>query len=647
MSLRIKTWILAASSIVLIPLVLLLIWGFEYSQREERDRVEAEVHYQLSQLVDKINERLAVSVQALQTLGNSEAAYKKDWAALHESARRVAATNDFYAAITLVDANNQLVFVTNMPYGKKTFNTNHVELVREAFETRMPNVSGVFKVPISEHFLVAVSVPLYSDGEVTHVIRMILRTETISQLLEQQALPQGWIAAIADRDGQILARNVASSDFVGKPGSTTFQAAIKRNDQLIYRGVSLEGVPDTSMVMPVFRGYWFAAVAVPDAILEQSYRRKTFVVGTVILLVCLWGFAVSRVMSSFISKEAMALERVVETGRHDITPARPFQIAELAKVYERYQEVSRRETIAQSSLVTATLEKDEITDLYDHAPCGYHSLDASGVVVRMNQTELNWIGYTRDQVLGKHFMEFISEASREVFKANFPKFLAQGHIENLEFELLRSDGTVLPVSISGTMIRDQHGVPVLSRSTVFDITERKKLEKHLEALSNSDALTGLPNRRRFYEVATTEVERSKRHQNPLALAMLDIDHFKKINDQHGHPMGDLVLKNLAAVSRSALRQIDMLARYGGEEFVILMPHTDRSQAMDVLDRLRETLQAQQLRSDAGAPVSYTISIGTTQLQAGDTDIDAMLKRADDALYAAKRSGRNQVWADPS
>ena len=178
---------------------------------------------------------------------------------------------------------------------------------------------------------------------------------------------------------------------------------------------------------------------------------------------------------------------------------------------------------------------------------------------------------------------------------------------------------------------------LLERLSAQSFTYRARLQ--LEA--STDALTGLHNRRAFESGMVREMERARRMKVPLSLAIIDIDFFKRINDQHGHDVGDVVLRQVSQTLQAHIRKSDLLARIGGEEFALVMLGTQPPGAWVVLERLRLAVQA--LRMPAGAQeIGCTISIGITDRVESDVDWPMLYKRADQALYAAKESGRNRV-----
>jgi diguanylate cyclase (GGDEF)-like protein len=149
------------------------------------------------------------------------------------------------------------------------------------------------------------------------------------------------------------------------------------------------------------------------------------------------------------------------------------------------------------------------------------------------------------------------------------------------------------------------------------------------------------NRRSFDNAYARELQRTKRAKNHLFVMLLDIDHFKKINDQYGHAAGDQALKQLVSICKSTLRKTDVLARIGGEEFAILSPADDAAEAMTMAERLRENVMAITVAAAAGV-FSFTASIGVAEADPGENTSTGVLARADQALYEAKRSGRNRV-----
>ena len=179
-----------------------------------------------------------------------------------------------------------------------------------------------------------------------------------------------------------------------------------------------------------------------------------------------------------------------------------------------------------------------------------------------------------------------------------------------------------------------------------DVTERKSTGDEIRRLLITDQLTGVSNRARFYELAEAEFARWKRFRQPLSALMIDIDHFKRINDTYGHAAGDEVLRQVAVSLQTGLRSIDVIGRVGGEEFAILLPSIDLEGAEMVAERLRRTVAGLSPVSD-GTAIPVTISLGVAQIDGDARAFDALLKAADAALYSAKQGGRNKVVVQPA
>lgn len=284
----------------------------------------------------------------------------------------------------------------------------------------------------------------------------------------------------------------------------------------------------------------------------------------------------------------------------------------------------------------------ELDDLYNNAPCGYHSIDADGLIVKMNQTELDWLGYERAEILGRHVRNIHSRASQCLLGRKIDHFIHHEPVRDMEIELLRKDGSILPALLNATAIYDDHGKFLMSRSTVIDLTQRKILESELKRQARTDFLTGLENRRYFTHLARREFAVSRRLKTPLGCLIIDLDHFKKINDGYGHDAGDVVLKALAECCRRTLREVDIVGRWGGEEFAVLLVGIMGTQVRDVAERIRIALSEIKIDIGQGRIVSFTVSIGASSTTGADPGFESMMKRADLALYSAKAAGRNRV-----
>ncbi len=171
--------------------------------------------------------------------------------------------------------------------------------------------------------------------------------------------------------------------------------------------------------------------------------------------------------------------------------------------------------------------------------------------------------------------------------------------------------------------------------------ERARAE-HAEELASHDGLTGLYNHREFYSLLEDEIARTQRYKRPVSLLMLDIDHFKRVNDTHGHQGGDAILKGLSDLLVKQARAIDRVCRYGGEEIVVILPETDATAAANIAERLRAAVEREPFDIGDGRIVNITVSIGVASFLTDADSAQALVTAADTAMYAAKQGGRNRV-----
>lgn len=275
---------------------------------------------------------------------------------------------------------------------------------------------------------------------------------------------------------------------------------------------------------------------------------------------------------------------------------------------------------------------DSSTDMIvvQDAKCG-KILDYNMRVCEKLQCSYNYY-YTQDMVLN------IQGKKMSLFSALSKDGKPEGC--SFEAECIRMKGETFPIWVDSYLVEYNGRSAFIS--ILRDITEQKKYEEELVRLSITDALTNLENRRSFYHVAEKEIERFFRYNTTFSLAMVDIDHFKHINDTFGHDTGDLVLQEVSKQLKRSLRNLDSVYRFGGEEFIMLFPNTDAEKSKIVCERIREKIAQTQTLLSNGRVINCTVSIGISSCMKGDDSIDSVVKRADEALYLSKEAGRNRV-----
>lgn len=269
-------------------------------------------------------------------------------------------------------------------------------------------------------------------------------------------------------------------------------------------------------------------------------------------------------------------------------------------------------------------------------------VDEGGRIVLFNAGAAKAFGHEAEQVVGQPLALLLPESAREAHEAHFRAFLSGDEPSRpmalrRTVQARRASGEIFPVAATIVRVDDDRGR--LGAAILRDMTEQERARAELLRLSTTDPLTGLANRRSLLERADQEVARAVRHGKALSMLVLDMDHFKAINDHHGHEAGDRILVCLADCLRDELRSTDIAGRLGGEEFALVLPETAAPGAVEVAERIRRAVAERCRIGAAGA----TVSIGVAGLAPGET-VEALLRRADRALYAAKTGGRDRVCA---
>lgn len=291
------------------------------------------------------------------------------------------------------------------------------------------------------------------------------------------------------------------------------------------------------------------------------------------------------------------------------------------------------------------LARDKVID---NLADGVIVIDRQGRVVDLNRSAERLTGVERHQSVGRPAGQVFPDHPQLLDMLRPAACRLLDHTTRFDI-VISSPAGDSHFAVTCSPVATTKGYRLGTAILLHDITERVRLLQQTRELADRDDLAGLPNRRHFFDLTTKELERARRHGIPLSFLVLDIDHFKQVNDNHGRLTGDDFLAKLAHVCRAALRTSDVLGRVGGEEFGILLPETRLEDAIDVAGRLREAVETLRFTPDeAEDPIMVTVSMGLTELNRaanGQAEaVNSLYERADRALYEAKRSGRNMVVA---
>ncbi|MFJ5758470.1 diguanylate cyclase [Neobacillus sp. NPDC093182] len=267
------------------------------------------------------------------------------------------------------------------------------------------------------------------------------------------------------------------------------------------------------------------------------------------------------------------------------------------------------------------------------------TFDKKQNIVSVNKAFEKLLGWTAEELVKDKSISIIPEDGKEELRKIIERVKSGETVTTHEVKRITKNGEIIYFLGSFSPLYDQNGDWDGGVVAYKDITERKKYEDMLKELALHDPLTGLPNRTYFSQCLKLEMEKAKRTNLVLSVFVLDIDHFKEINDSYGHDIGDEVLKEFAMRVKRAIRKNDFLARIGGDEFVILIPElTEKTNVMEIADRIQQCLRDEWII--ANEKIKITSSIGISFYSQFDLEEKTLFKNADLALYEAKKKGRN-------
>lgn len=333
------------------------------------------------------------------------------------------------------------------------------------------------------------------------------------------------------------------------------------------------------------------------------------------------------------------IKRAITLGADDVVD--PSSADDVALCLARTRRAIERARGAQTEHACLAMERDYLQACIDNLPAPIFFKNADGIYVGCNDAFAEFIGSAPDGVVGRSVFDVAPEALAQRYQAADDELLERGGTQVYESEVCHSGGTRRHVVFHKAAIKGGDGRVRGIAGAILDITERKTLEARLTEAAERDPLTNAYNRRKFFDLAEQLAQQARDAGKPLAVAVIDVDHFKLINDRLGHAEGDNALRTIAGTLEETIGQGNVIARAGGEEFYALFTDGSITEAKRIADRMR--VEVERICGDTAlSGMAGTVSIGLAAFRPCEEDLDEALKRADDALYKAKDGGRNRL-----
>ncbi|MDH4944414.1 sensor domain-containing diguanylate cyclase [Sulfurimonas sp. C5] len=272
-----------------------------------------------------------------------------------------------------------------------------------------------------------------------------------------------------------------------------------------------------------------------------------------------------------------------------------------------------------------------------------HDLNSNKLLYLSGAVE-HIFGISRQQVFDSYWIKYINWSDESITTCfEFFKTLQEKKVKHnyMEIDFTHPDGSQRYISVHSYIDVNQEGIPVIE-GIIEEITDRKLLEKEMNYLATHDSLTCLCNRKTIESRLEKDLLEAKRYNHPISCILLDVDHFKNINDRHGHCAGDFVLQEFSKILNITVRETDYVARYGGEEFLIVLPFTENTEAEILAQRLLASIVKDPIAVDETTRLFITASLGVASYPKDADSMEALISAADSAMYDAKNSGRNKV-----
>ncbi|WP_163559804.1 diguanylate cyclase [Halomonas sp. NO4] len=631
---------LATTWLVIVGLLLALAWQF--GKGLVNDANLSHLRYEARLVAEGLNEDVTLRQEALGQL--AERLSNESSADLQRVLQDNQALLAWFEGIMVTDRQGIVVADWPVVEGRVGLETRSTEFFPMVRHTRSPYVTEPFVGRASGESLVLVLVPRFDDrGAFQGVVGGMLNLERsgLFRGLEVHRLgEEGDVAAFTASGKQLFPRRADGSSEIARVWRKAPQLDLAldgwQGEVVVGR---IEGAPALVAYRQIWPANWVVGIALPES---QVYAPLSVFlgklwwawVGVALLLLVSISWLVRRLLAPLHRLEAQ-IAQVGAGQRHYL--ALDTRMDELRQVADSFNRLERERLSALADLRDREAFLDAVLA---SSPVGVFVADLEGYVTYINPALRELLGVGEESLRTSDWWERIHPDDREGARDLWQHTLRTGSdfVRQLRYLDNREGSLWLEVHASQVRGNDQ---PLGFVGMVKDITERRQKEALQRWEAEHDPLTGLLNRRGFERRLEEALAECTKTGTPSVLILFDLDHFKPINDEGGHALGDEMLRRIAQVVAWEVRRSDHVARQGGDEFVVLLPSCTLKQAARIAESLRQAVAEVEV-SHEGKTYHVTLSVGVTALQEADSTIDPVLARADEACYQAKAQGRNAI-----
>ncbi|MGC3873213.1 sensor domain-containing diguanylate cyclase [Halomonas sp. GXIMD04776] len=638
---------LAFGWLVVVAVILTSTW--HSGQALIREVANEHLEYEARMIAGEIDQEVQLRFDALQRLASQLGVPgSRASMALSSELKRNDALLSLFDGLVVISSEGRVLADWPKVDGREGLSVLESEYFQFQRHVARPYVSEPFQGRASKTPLILFSVPLLDDnGRFAGVISgvaNVLNGSFFDKLRRIRIGKQGY-AAIMTASGKVLVH--PDQDLIMQPVPVFHQNPWLDLALSGWQGLAsaplLTGQQALQAYRQIWSANWIVGIMLPQTQAFQPLQwfvRNLWVVGTLtgaVTLVLLWWLLRLALIP------LQRLERQIASvgqGRYERIKLDTHAI-EIRRVADTFNQVLEKQRRAESTMLDRQAFLDAVLR---SSPVGMFVYGLEGGLRYANPALCRMTGYDFKVLQQQGYTAYVHADDQQDVSDHWQHTLATGRDFQRQYRYIKASGETIWVESHISLVRLRDKRPLGYVGTFKDITHTREMEALQRWEAEHDPLTGLLNRRGFERrLEESLIDRLKKG-TPSALILFDLDHFKPINDEGGHALGDAMLKHIAALIVSKVRKSDAVSRYGGDEFALLLPGCDLDHARKMAETLRESVEALSIEHDKKR-YKVTLSIGVTVLREGDDQINIPMQRADQASYQAKARGRNAIMAD--